>query len=176
VLRTRVGYCGGTTDAPTYRKIGDHAEAIQIDFDPQRISYDQLLELFWTTHNPCRTAWSRQYMSALFYHDDAQREAIERTRKQFVGEDKEVQTEIVPLDRFWIAEDYHQKYRLRHEPEILEEIRAIYPNEQDFVNSTAAARLNGYLDGHGRSQQLEAEIQKLGLSSDGQVRLRRLAR
>lgn len=170
-----MGYCGGTTKEPTYRKIGDHAETIQIDFDPERISYDELLEVFWTTHNPCRTAWSRQYMSAIFYADEGQREAIERTRKLFVGEDKEIQTEIAKLDTFWIAEDYHQKYRLRHEPEILEEIRAIYPDEKDFVNSTAAARLNGYLDGKGRMRQLDAEIGKLGLSEEGQKRLRKLA-
>ena len=103
-MHTHVGYCGGTTDAPTYRKIGDHAETIQIDFDPQRISYDQLLEIFWTTHNPCRRPWSRQYMSAAFYADDAQREAIERTRKLYVGEAQVVHTEVAPLDRFWIEE------------------------------------------------------------------------
>ena len=114
-------------------------------------------------------------MSAIFYADEGQREAIERTRKLFVGEDKEIQTEIAKLDTFWIAEDYHQKYRLRHEPEILEEIRAIYPDEKDFVNSTAAARLNGYLDGKGRMRQLDAEIGKLGLSEEGQKRLRKLA-
>lgn len=176
MLRTRVGYCGGTTDAPTYRKIGDHAETIQIDFDPERISYDRLIEIFWTTHNPCRTAWSRQYMSAIFYADDAQRDAIERTRRQFVGEDKEVQTEVQRLERFWIAEDYHQKYRLRHEPELLDEIRAIYPDERAFVDSTAAARLNGYLDGHGGRRQLDAEIGRLGLTEKGQQHLRKLWR
>ena len=115
-------------------------------------------------------------MSAVFYADDAQREAIARTRKLFVGEDKQVQTEIAALDRFWIAEDYHQKYRLRHEPELLAQIRAIYPDERDFVNSTAAARLNGYLDGHGSERQLAEEVGKLGLDEDGQRRLLKLAR
>ena len=78
-------------------------------------------------------------MSAVFYADEAQREAIERTRKLFVGEDQTVHTEVAPLDRFWIAEDYHQKYRLRHEPALYEELRAIYGEEADFVNSTASA-------------------------------------
>ena len=176
MLRTRVGYCGGSTEAPTYRSIGDHAETIQIDFDPKRISYEQLLELFWTTHNSCRSAWSRQYMSAVFYSNEAQREAIEATREQFVKTPDQVQTEIVPLVKFWIAEDYHQKYRLRHEGPLDDELHAIYPDEADYVNSTAAARVNGYLDGYGSNEQLEREIAKLGLSLEGQARLRKLAR
>ena len=87
-------------------------------------------------------------MSAVFYADEAQRTAIEQTRKLYVGEDQVVHTEVAALKRFWIAEDYHQKYRLRHEPELYDELRALYPEEEDFVNSTAAARINGFLDGH----------------------------
>lgn len=175
MLRTRVGYCGGSTQSPTYRSIGDHAETIQIDFDPKRISYEQLLELFWTTHNPCRNAWSRQYMSAVFYQDEAQRQAIDVTRRKFVKTPDQVQTEVAALEKFWIAEDYHQKYRLRHEGALVDELQAIYPNEPDFINSTAAARLNGYLDGYGSEKQLEVEIGKLGLSSEGQALLRKRA-
>lgn len=176
MLRTRVGYCGGTTDHPTYRSIGDHAETIQIDFDPARISYEALLEVFWTTHNPCRAAWSRQYMSAIFYADAEQLLAIERTRLRFVATPERIQTEIVPLQQFWIAEDYHQKYRLRAEPRLLAELRAIYPDEADFVRSTAAARINGWLDGYGRREQIGREIGRLGLSAAGQELLLRAAR
>lgn len=176
MLRTRVGYCGGTTKSPTYRSIGDHAETLQIDFDPTRISYEQLLEHFWTTHNPCRDAWSRQYMSAVFYHNEAQREAIETTRRKFVTTPDQIKTEIAPLDTFWIAEDYHQKYRLRHERLLDDEMHAIYPSERDYVNSTAVMRLNGYLDGHGTKTQLAGEIDKLGLSTTAQEHLRKRAR
>lgn len=175
-MRTRVGYCGGTTERPTYRTIGDHAEAIQIDFDPDVITYEQLLELFWTTHNPCRQAHRRQYMSAIFYADAAQLAAIERTRAEFVDEPDRVQTEVAPLHAFWIAEDYHQKYRLRAERTLLSELQAIYPDAADFTASTAAARVNGWLDGHGSSAQLEREIGRLGLSAAGQQLLRRAAR
>lgn len=175
-MRTRVGYAGGTTQSPTYRTIGDHAEAIQIDFDPAVISYERLLQLFWTTHNPCRQAWSRQYMSALFYADAAQLAAIERTRDQFVDEPDRVQTEIAPLTQFWIAEDYHQKYRLRAERALLGELRATYPDEADFVASTSAARINGWLDGHGSEDQIERDLGRLGLSAAGQQLLRRAAR
>ncbi|MFT4514784.1 MAG: peptide-methionine (S)-S-oxide reductase [Planctomycetota bacterium] len=115
-------------------------------------------------------------MSAVFYQDDAQREAIDATRHKFVKMPDQVQTEIAALEKFWIAEDYHQKYRLRHENAIVGELQAIYPNEPDFINSTAAARLNGYLDGYGSSKQLDLEIEKLGLSPDGQALLRKQVR
>lgn len=176
MLRTRVGYCGGTTESPTYRSIGDHAETIQIDFDPTRISYEKLLEYFWTTHNPCRSPWSRQYMSAVFYHDEAQKKAIDETRQKFVSTPDQVQTEIAPLDKFWIAEDYHQKYRLRHDRLLDDEMHTVYPDEKDYVNSTAVMRLNAYLDGHGKTAQLDAEIDKLGLSKAGREHLRKMAR
>ena len=114
-------------------------------------------------------------MSAVFYTDDAQREAIERTRRKFVSEDQEVHTEVAKLERFWIAEDYHQKYRLRHEPALFDELRAIYPDERDFVNSTAAARINGFLDGHVTRRQLDATIDRLGLSDSGKQHLRKRA-
>ena len=115
-------------------------------------------------------------MSAVFYADEAQRAAIEETRRLYVGEDQVVHTEVAALKRFWIAEDYHQKYRLRHEPALYEELRAIYGDEADFVHSTAAARINGYLEGHGSSRQLESEIADLGLSSGGEQLLRELHR
>jgi hypothetical protein len=115
-------------------------------------------------------------MSAIFYADEVQRAAIERTRKLFVGEDQVVHTEVHPLDRFWMAEDYHQKYRLRHEPEIYDDLRALFPVEADFVNSTAAARLNGYLAGDGSTRQLESEIFKLGLGAAAMENLRQLHR
>lgn len=175
-MRTRVGYCGGTTERPTYRSIGDHAETIQIDFDPAVISYEKLLEIFWTTHNPCRQAWSRQYMSAIFYTGADQLAAIERTQVRFVRDPEQLQTEIVPLAKFWIAEDYHQKYRLRGESELAKEMLSIYPDARDFVASTAVARINGYLDGHGTAAQLERELGRLGLSPAGQELLRRQVR
>ncbi len=176
MLRTRVGYCGGSTPAPTYRRMGDHAESIQVDFDPRVVTYEQLLEVFWTSHNPCRTPWSRQYMSAVFWHDDAQRAAIESTRRRFVETPDAVRTEIAPFDRFWIAEDYHQKYRLRADGPLHDELRALFDDERAFVDSTAAARVNAWLDGHGAPEQLERELGRLGLTAAGEARLLRLAR
>lgn len=120
VVRTTVGYTGGQTSNPSYRDVcghgTGHAEAVEVWFDPSRLSYDELLQTFWASHNP--TTRNRQgldigsqYRSAVFVHDAdqaAQASASlaqhqERVRKAIV-------TEIVPAETFWKAEDYHQRY------------------------------------------------------------------
>ncbi len=87
--------------------------------------------------------------------------------------DRKIYTEILPLDTFYLAEDYHQKYALQGEPFLLKELRDIYPNFNDLINSTAAARINGYLDGYGTEQMIRENIDKLGLSPEAQKRLLR---
>ncbi len=172
VVRTRVGYAGGQKKDPTYRSIGDHSETIQIDFDPKRISYKDLLLVFWQSHDPTFKAWSRQYMSAIFYHNDEQRKLALETRKLEENQrSKKIYTVIQPFVRFYLAEDYHQKYELRRNSDLMREFKAIYPREIDFINSTAAARVNGYIGGHGSSETVKAAIEKLGLSAAGQERL-----
>ncbi len=173
--RTRVGYTGGTRKNPTYYQLGDHTESFQVEFDPEKISYERLLEIFWSSHNPCAVSGSRQYMSAVFYHNEAQRRLAEITRdRQAARLGRRITTPILPLREFYPAEDYHQKYFLRQHTALLKEFREIYPEESAFLRSTAAARVNGYLAGYGRSDALEKEIGRLGLSPAGQ-RLLRLA-
>lgn len=172
VIRTRVGYTGGSTPDPTYHRLGDHTETVQMDFDPERISYEELLAVFWGAHDPRRAAWSTQYKNVVFVHDEEQRVAAERTRErmaQALG--AEVRTEILPAGRFYRAEDYHQKYRLRGSRALAAEYQAIYPMEPAFVDSTAVARVNGYLDGYGSLEQLESVIDRLGLSASGADKL-----
>ena len=74
VIRTRVGYAGGQTSDPDYGNIGDHTETVQIDFDPQRISYEDLLDIFWRSHTSTGHGWSRQYMNAVFYDNEKQQQ------------------------------------------------------------------------------------------------------
>ena len=167
VVRTRVGYAGGRQKDPTYRSIGDHSETIQIDFDPTQVSYKKLLSVFWHNHNPTQRAWSQQYKSAIFYHDDKQRKlAFEENQRN-----QKIQTEILPFSNFYLAEDYHQKYGLRGNRELMSEFKAMYPKDIDFVNSTAAARVNGYIAGHGSPEEIKEVLANLGLSTAGQQRL-----
>jgi peptide-methionine (S)-S-oxide reductase len=168
-----VGYAGGTTPDPTYHALGDHTETLQVDFDPERISYEELLDVFWGSHDPRRTPWSVQYKNVVFVHDEEQRRAAERTRERMAEMlASDVRTEILGAGRFYRAEGYHQKYRLRGSRTFSREYETIYPQEHDFVDSTAVARVNGYLAGHGDLEQLESHIDRLGLSPSAMEQLR----
>lgn len=146
VVRTRVGYAGGTSQNPTYRSLEQHMETLQLDFDPGIITYQDLLDVFFRQHNPGREPWKRQYTAAAFYHTAAQEQLIyqkKATLEEQLG--KPVLTEINPYQTFYSAEDRHQKYYLQRQPQLLAAFRKMYPRFQDLINSTAAARVNGYL-------------------------------
>ncbi len=165
MLRTRVGYTGGTTQSPTYTSLGDHSEAIRIDYDPSRITYAELLKIFWESHNPRSRPWSRQYRAALFYHDeDQKRLALESKEKLEAALGGGVRTEILPAPEFYTAEDYHQKYQLRNHRALMAALETLYPDREALAASTAAARLNGYLGGHMTGAALRLELSNLGLS------------
>lgn len=116
------GYSGGTVKNPSYREVcggkTGHAEVIRITFDPTAVSYDDLLEIFWSTHDP--TTLNRQgadvgtqYRSVVFFHDETQREKAEEKKKELTAErrfDHDIVTEISQATEFYPAEDYHQNY------------------------------------------------------------------
>ena len=172
VVRTRVGYAGGSRERPTYRALGDHIETVQVDYDPERIGYRELLRLFWAAHDPARRSPKRQYRSAIFPEGPDQRGAAEASRSRWEarsGED--AATELLELDRFWLAEAYHQKYRLRQHPPLLEAVRRRCATGRALVDSTVAARLNGLVAGCG-SGLLERELDLYGLGERAERRLR----
>ncbi len=177
MVRTRVGYAGGRKPRPTYHDLGGHAEAIQFDFDPERVTYGELLDLFFSGHRPTRPAWSRQYMSAIFFAGDDQRRMAEEHLRQ-VAElwGTEVFVELLPADSFYRAEDYHQKYYLQRYGELMDDLRAPYPDFRDLVDSTAAARLNGFLGGSRTHDLRRDDLGQLGLSEAGRRILLKAAR
>lgn len=143
-----------------------------MDYDPTQITYDELLDVFWQSHSPRSRPYSRQYMAAVFYHDEEQKELALASRDRLAAElGGEIVTQVLPAGEFYLAEDYHQKYSLRRGGAYYDELSAVYPETEDLVNSTAAARLNGYLAGHGTAEQLEVEVSQLGLSPKLQARL-----
>jgi peptide-methionine (S)-S-oxide reductase len=126
VKSTKVGYIGGQLPNPTYEEVctdkTGHAEAVEVEYDPDEISYEALLDVFWNNHNP--TTLNRQgpdvgiqYRSAIFYHNDEQKEIAEKS-KQTIDKsgqfEKPIVTEIVPTPTFYEAEEYHQKYFKKH--------------------------------------------------------------
>ncbi|MGC1967860.1 MAG: peptide-methionine (S)-S-oxide reductase MsrA [Candidatus Acidiferrales bacterium] len=122
VTKTTVGYTGGTAKSPSYKEVctgrTGHAEAVELEFDPAKVSYMQLLGVFWKSHDP--TTMNRQgpdvgtqYRSAIFYHD-AEQEAEARASKAELEKDhvfkRPIVTDIRPAGEFYRAEDYHQQY------------------------------------------------------------------
>lgn len=152
---------------PTYYNLGNHAETIQMDYDPLQVSYAEVLDVFWRNHEPTSRPYSSQYRSLIFYHDEEQRKLAEESKTALETRlGKKIYTEILPYQHFTWAEDYHQKYRLRSSS-LEGEYLQIYPLLADFVNSTATARVNGYLAGYGIPEILAKEIDLLGLSQAG---------
>lgn len=162
MVRTRVGYAGGLTARPTYRSMGDHTETFQMDFDPAVLSYAEILDRFWSLHDPFDQHRSPQYQCALFHGDEEQRRlALERRDRVAGGIRRPILTRIEPLAAFHRAEDYHQKFYLRRHAELMTAFGAYSASE--FVDSTVAARLNGYVAGFGSNGDLEAELPRWGL-------------
>jgi peptide methionine sulfoxide reductase msrA/msrB len=120
VLATEVGYTGGHVEDPSYELVcrhkTGHAEAVQVDFDPQKVSYQELLSRFWKMHNPTTKNrqgldFGNQYRSAIFWHSDEQRDTAERSKaKEGEGRRRKIVTQIVPAAPFYRAEEYHQRY------------------------------------------------------------------
>lgn len=122
VTATAVGYTGGATENPTYEEVCSgrtgHAEAVRVEFDPEKVSYETLLDVFWQCHDP--TQLNRQgpdvgtqYRTGIFYLDEAQKTAAEKSKADLQASGRvrgDVTTEITAADTFYMAEDYHQQY------------------------------------------------------------------
>lgn len=147
-----------------------------MDFDPEQITYAQLVDIFWNNHCPEVKTGKRQYASILFFHDDMQKDIassyIQQQESLFRGK---IYTELTPYSGFYRAEDYHQKYYLRISRDLFAELGKYYTTISELTDSTAAARINGYLKGAGSIEELMQEIDSFGLSDKGQKRLIQIA-
>ena len=126
VKSTKVGYTGGNLANPTYEEVctdrTGHAEAVEVDYDPNEISYEELLDVFWNNHDP--TSLNRQgpdvgiqYRSSIFFHDENQKQTAEKSKEHLDSSgkfSKKIVTEISPAPEFFKAEEYHQKYFQKH--------------------------------------------------------------
>ena len=122
VVTTRVGYAGGKMKNPTYKDVcadkTGHAESVEVIFDPSKVSYEKLLDVFWNLHDPTQVNrqgpdFGSQYRSVIFYHSPEQEAAAKTSKEKLAKSGKywlPIATEIVPAGDFWQAEDYHQQY------------------------------------------------------------------
>ena len=172
VIRTRVGYSGGSKENPTYHNLGDHTEVIQLDYDESKVSFEKLVNIFFNLHNPYYENQPAQYKSIIFYNDEYEKEVSIKVKTEFEEKRKhKLYTEIVKYDKFYMAENYHQKYYLQIVKEIYKDLRGKYDEFSHFVNSNEAAKINGYLKGNGTLKNLETEIDKFNISNKSKKRL-----
>ena len=148
VIRTRVGYAGGTTLDPTYHSLGDHTEVVQVEFDPDTVAYRELLNRVFKSHNPQHQTKKTQYQNVVFAETEDQRTALnEFLTNQGLTTDG-IETRIEQLSRFYPAEDYHQKYKLRSVSSFMDAFEAAGYDDDELRESPIAAKLNGYAAGH----------------------------
>jgi len=125
VSETTVGYMGGQTDNPTYQEVctdtSGHAEVVQVTYDPESVSYDALVKIFFENHNPTQLNrqgpdFGSQYRSVIFYTDEDQKKVAQRLKTELDTSgkfSKDIVTAIEPATDYWPAEDYHQQYLLK---------------------------------------------------------------
>lgn len=161
--------------------MGDHTEAVSIDYDPKVISYEKLLDYFWRGHRCDFSNKSRQYMNAVFYQNEKQKKLAEKSlvaeaaRKSIPV--SQVKTKILPVKEFTYAEGYHQKYALTRYRELRQFLNKTYPTSKALADSTVATRLNAYL-GTGTAKnwkQFLKELPTYGLPKELEDKLRQRA-
>lgn len=143
-----------------------------MDYNPEEVTYEELLEIFFDNHSPEYNISVRQYISVIFYQDEKQLDAATKALSQ--EQEKrgvKLYTQILPYEKIYMAESYHQKYYMQQVDLLKNDIKKHYPKFKDFVDSTAAARINGYAKGLGTMEQLMGQIDLLGLSEKGKKRL-----
>ena len=144
--------------------MGDHTEAISIDYDPKVISYEEVLVYFWRAHRCSSLNRRRQYRNAILYRNETQKMLAEASRaeqaKRLGLSIPDITTEVVPVGEFTYAEGYHQKHALTRHDDIRRFLSRVYPDTKSLADSTVATRLNAYL-GTGLNLNWEAVLKEL---------------
>lgn len=170
-----MGYTGGAKADPTYQDLGDHTESLQIDFDREVVSYEELLDEFFDYHSPYSPPFSVQYKSTIFYANELQKLAAE---KKIAALEEEtgatVYTEILPLETFYLAEAYHQKYYLKKYTLLVQELEAKFPSLEAFLDAPSVTWMNGYVWGCGTRMDLLQELPSFELSPEAEELLKEI--
>jgi len=168
VIRTRVGYCGGKSTNPSYYDLGGHTETIEMEFDPSKISLEDLLDIFWDCHSPIYNSSDTQYMSAIFYHDPKQKSIAEKSmaeRSKKIG--RSLFTKILPCNKFTLAEDYHQKFYLRQVDNFMELLSL--NTDKELIDSPVATKLNAYISGRGNYTEIQKYVQSVDIPESSKL-------
>ncbi len=152
--------------------IGDHLETLEVYYDSSKIAFENLLTIFEKNHNYIVRPNLLQYYSAIFYNNENEKELCLDWKKNKKEELKtEVLTRISPIEKFYYAEFYHQKYYVQLEPVIMSNLRSKFSTGNDLISSPLCHKLNAYLAGYGSLKELNKEIEDFNLSEDAKNRL-----
>nr|WP_245800632.1 peptide-methionine (S)-S-oxide reductase [Natrinema saccharevitans] len=148
VVRTRVGYAGGTKSDPSYEVLGDHTEVVQVEYDPEQLSFIDLLERAFSEHDPYQQPSRRQYQNIIFTETATQHDLLQTFLDASDFDSTRITTRLESLDRFHLAEAYHQKVNLRGKRWISGVFTDAEYDDAAIRESPAAAKLNAHVAGH----------------------------
>jgi peptide-methionine (S)-S-oxide reductase len=148
---------------------------VEIDFDPQQVGYEELLEEYLRQGHPTMPPYSVQYRSAIFYHGAAQKAAAEKVLARWAdAAGHKLYVSLEPATEFYRAEDYHHKYYLRSDKVLMQSLSNLLPTEQDFEDSTMVMRLNALEGGYVLTPEMAAQLPLDQLSEGAQARVKAL--
>lgn len=171
VVASRVGYCGGCEPEPTYRRVcndkrwGDYVETIQLEYEPSRLSYEEVLDAFFRSHDPYARLRGRQYQSVIFVHTAEQKAVAEAGLAARSG----VSTALEEFHSFWDAEAYHQKWLLQRRKELFLSVGLVEASE--LFSSQAATILNAFAARRIATDACAARIHALALEPEVEGRI-----
>lgn len=174
VLRTRVGYSGGKSTNPSYKVVDLHTEVVEIDYDPEIISYGELIDIFFSSHNETLRPYDQRVKSLIFYRNDDEYEIAKmklNTIRSNTPEEESVYTELKAFQVFYLAEPEHQNRSLKLETSLYDELKQIFETEDRVLLSILASKLNGYIYGYGTLEGAEALLTQSGLSEASKARV-----
>ena len=162
VVRTRVGYAGGTERDPTYHALGDHTEVVQVDVDTSTLSLEALFEAVFRNHDPTQQVSKRQYQNVVLPATADQRAAVSSVLAERGLDTDTVATRVERPGSFTLAEPYHQKHALKGRPHLYDVFEAAEYTEAAVRESPAAAKLAGYAKGHDVAPARELGVPEAG--------------
>ncbi len=165
VLRTRVGYTGGSLTTPTYESLGNHSEVFEVDYDPDIVSYEDLIHYYFQNFDTRTRPFSLRVNSIIYYRNDSEKMTAQSIKEGYESDyGAGLYAKIDKLDVFYLAEDRHQLSYLKSEISLYNEIRMIYPTSDKQLLSILASKLNGYIAGYGSKENLNQILDQSGLS------------
>lgn len=174
VLRTRVGYSGGVSENPRYEVVDLHSEVVEIDYDPEVISYGQLIDVFFASHNETLRPYDQRVKSLIFYRNESEHQIAQdklQAIRMKTPEDESVYTELKAFKVFYLAEAEHQNRSLKQEVSLYRELTEIYETPERIQLSILASKLNGYIYGYGSMESARVLLEQSGLSEASRRRV-----